>query len=304
LTKTNNLSVTEVTLAALAAILEYRYLSVKQVAVITGVRDKTASELLLKLERHKALAHFGNAGLHRMGKTPKVYYLTKAGHRLLASEFEAVGREIAPFKPVNMTVRWSPKMYHRMDTLDVLASLEHDLQTTQDYARVATLTEYRREKLGRRWRTETTDYVADPAISPNRIVPDAGFVIEHRASGKRALFLIEVDCGTTQLMSYQPDADVHTFIDKLALYDRYLTSGRAAKRYERLGTFSGFHVLIITTSDARVANMRKAARHLPANFHPYYRFSTLNTVRQKFLHDGWLSRDHADFETYPLIKGT
>ena len=299
-----DLSVTEVTVAALAAILEYRYLSVKQVATITGVRDKSASEMLLRLERHKALAHFGNTGIRGMGKTPKVYYLTQRGHRMLAAEYDAVGREIAPFKPINMTSRWSPKMYHRMDTLDVLASLERDFQALRDYKRVGTLVEYRREKIGRRWRTETTDYIGDPTTASNKIVPDAGFVIEHYASGKRALFLIEVDCGTTQLMSFQPDAEVQTFINKLALYDRYLASGRAAERYERLGVFSGFHVLIVTSSQARLTNMRKAARALSASFHPFYRFSTLDIVRQKFLHDGWLSRDHADNKTYSLIKGT
>lgn len=303
MTKCTDLSVTNVTLAALAAILEYRYLSVKKVAVITGVRDKSASALLLRLERHQALSSFGNTGIRGYGETPKIYFLTKRGYRLLADEYEALGQEIASFKPVNITSRWSPLMYHRMDTLDVLASLEHDSQSMQDYVRVATLVEYRREKIGRRWQTETTDYVANPETSLNKIVPDAGFVIENRASGKRALFLIEVDCGTTQLMSFQPDADVKTFINKLEQYDRYLASGRAAQRYARLGAFTGFHVLIVTSSKARIANMRKADRALPTSFHPYYRFSTLDTVRQKFLHDGWLSRDHADHRTYKLIKG-
>ncbi len=279
-------------------------MSVLQVATIVGLRPKTASELLLRLERHKALAHFGNTGIRGYGKTPKVYFLTKRGHRLLAQEYEALGRVITPFKPVNMTTRWSPLMYHRMETLDVLASLERDCQAMQEYVRIATLVEYRREKIGRRWRTETTDFVADPATASNKIVPDAGFVIEHKDSGKRALFLIEVDCGTTQLLSFQPDADVNSFTNKLAQYDRYLASGRVAQRYKHLGNFSGFHVLVVTSSEARVANMRKAATALPADFHPYYRFSTIDTVRQKFLHDGWLSRDHADHATYKLIKGT
>ncbi len=301
--KSIDLTVTEVTLAALSAILEYRYLSVKQVAVIAGVRDKSASELLLKLERYGALSHFGNSGLYGAGKTPKVYYLTKRGYRLLADEFEAMGRHVAPFKAVNMNSKWSPVMFHRMATLDVMMSLERDLAGLKDYLRVGTLVEYRQERIGRRWRKETTDYVDDPKVSPDKIVPDAGFVVAHRGTGKRALFLIEVDCGTTQLTSFQPDSDVKTVTDKLAQYDCYLASGRVATRFPTLGSFSGFHVLIITTSDARVANMRKAARNLPANFHPYYRFSTINIVRQKFLHDGWLSRDHADHKTYPLIKG-
>lgn len=297
-------SVTEVTIAALSAILEYRYLSVNQVATICGLRPKSASEMLLRLERHKALSHFGNTGIRGYGKTPKVYFLTKPGHRLLAREFEAVGREIAPFKPVNMPSRWSPLMYHRMATLDVMASLERDFQTLVGYKRIGTLVEYRRERIGRRWRTETTDYVADPATAPNKIVPDAGFVVEHKGSGKRALFLIEVDCGTTQLTTHLPEADVNTFTEKLAQYDRYLASGRASERYSHLGDFTGFHVLVITTSNQRIANMRAAAAAaLSPDFHHLYRFSALETVRQKFLHEAWVSRDHADFSTYPLIKG-
>lgn len=298
-----DLSVTEVALHALSSIYEYRYLSVKQVATIVGMRPKSASELLLRLERHKLLSHFGNTGLRGMGKTPKVYFLTKRGHAALAQEMEAQERSIGPFKHVNITSRWSPMMYHRMDTLDVLASLERDFLSLTEYTRIGTLTEYRREKIGTRWRRETTDYVSDPAISAQKIVPDAGFAIAHIASGKRALFLIEVDCGTTQLQSFLPDADVKTVIDKLAQYDRYLASGRAKARYAQLGDFTGLLVLFITTSDARIANIRKAATSLPQEFHRYYRFSTIDTVRHRFLHDGWLSRDHADHNTYPLIKG-
>jgi len=259
--------------------------------------------MLLRLERYGALSHFGNVGIRGMGKTPKVYFLTKRGHNILSEEFEAQGQDIAAFKPINITNRWSPVMYHRMDTLDVMASLERDLASLKEYRRVGTLVEYRRERVGRRWRKETTDYVTDPKVSTDKIVPDAGFAIEHKRSGKRALFLIEVDCGTTQLTSLIPDSDVKTVADKLAQYDRYLASGRIKDRFPWLGTFSGFHVLFITTSDARVANLRRASRHLPKNYHPYYRFSTIPKVRQKFLHDGWLSRDHADNSTYKLIKG-
>ena len=194
-------------------------------------------------------------------------------------------------------------MFHRIATLDVLSYIERDCQRLNDYSLTGTLVEYRREKLGTRWRKETTDFVSDSREAANKIVPDAGFAIQHRHSGKRALFLIEVDCGTTRLTTGQADDDVATIIDKLALYDRYLASGRIANRHPRLGQFAGFHLLFITTSDLRVANIRAAAACLSSDFHRFFRFSTLTTVRQSFLHDGWLSRDHADHSTYPLIRG-
>lgn len=259
--------------------------------------------MLLRLERERLLDHFGNAGIRGYGKTPKVYFLTKRGHALLCEEQEALGLPTPPYTQVNVSTRWSPLMYHRIATLDVLSFIERDCAQLADYELIGTLVEYRRQKVGSRWRKETTDFVANSNDPADKIIPDAGFALRHRSSDKRALFLIEVDRGTERLTTNQSDADIATYTAKLAQYDRYLASGRVADRYPQLGRFSGFHLLTITTSDVRINNMRRAAATLPTNFHPYYRFSTLNTVRQKFLHDGWLSRDHADDNTYSLIKG-
>jgi hypothetical protein len=298
-----DLSVTDRTVAILRAICSYRYLSVKQVAVMVDVRPKSASEMLLNLERKKLLGSFGNTGIRGYGKTPKLYFLQKLGHRVLAEELEAQDQPVPPFRQINITKRWSPLMFHRVDTLDVLAAVERDCAALNDYQLVGTLVEYRREKVGTRFQKETTDHVATPLIAENKIVPDAGFAVEHIATGKRALFLIEVDCGTTRLTTTQTDTNVATFAGKLEQYDRYLAGGRIKKRHPHLGTFSGFHLLVITTSDERVANMRQAASTLSPDFHQFYRFSTLNAVRHHLLHDRWLSRDPADQSTYSLIKG-
>ncbi|MEO9514527.1 MAG: replication-relaxation family protein [Paracoccaceae bacterium] len=299
-----DLSVTHLTVAALSAICAYRYLSVNQVATIVGVRPKSASEMLLRLERAKLLGSFGNTGIRGYGKTPKIYFITKRGHSVLAEELEAEGQTVPAFKPINITSRWSPLMFHRVDTLDVLAAVERDCARMSEYRLAGTLVEYRREKIGTRWRKETTNYVSSTQTPENKIVPDAGFAVENLASGKRALFLIEVDCGTTRLTTKQTDNDIATFTNKLAQYDRYLASGLVADRHARLGKFNGFHLLVVTTTDQRVANMRNAAAKLSPDFHQFYRFSTLNAVRQNLLHDGWLSRDHADHSKYSLLKGS
>lgn len=44
----------------------------------------------------------------------------------------------------------------------------------------------RRAKIGRRWRTVTTDQVCFPNTSRNRIKSDADLVVGHNESGKRA----------------------------------------------------------------------------------------------------------------------
>ena len=296
--------VTEATLTALMAISRYRYLSVNQVAMMTGLRPKSASELLLRLERQKLLSSFGNTGIRGYGKTPKMYFLTKGGHKLLHEEGEALGWHVEPYRPVNVTTRWSPVMFHRLDTLDALAALERDCANLRGYQLVKTLVEYRRERVGRDWRKETTDYVASPPVAENKIVPDAGFVLESLDTGKRVLFLMEVDCGTERLTTTKVEAISQSFIHKLRQYDRYLHSGNARARYQRLGDFASFRLLVITTSQKRVENMRQASAPLNPDYDQFYRFSTLSDVKDNFLHSGWRSRSCADQNTYQLIKGT
>ncbi|MEM1088618.1 MAG: replication-relaxation family protein, partial [Pseudomonadota bacterium] len=261
-------------------------------------------ELLLRLERQKLLSSFGNVGIRGYGKTPKVYFATKRGHDVIAEEYEAAGKEVPPFRQINITSRWSPLMFHRIATLDVLSYVERDCRSLADYELMGTLVEYRRQKHGKRWRKETTDFVANSANPADKIVPDAGFALRHHKTGRSALFLIEVDCGTMRLDTSIADDDIATYTAKLAQYDRYLASGRIKDRHPQLGQFSGFHLLTVTTSDRRIANMRATARSLSPKFHHLFRFSALTTVRQNFLHDGWLSRDHADHNTYSLVKGS
>lgn len=299
-----NISLSDAGLTALRFISAYRYLSVSQVATITGLRPKSVSEMLLKMERQKLLGFFGNTGVRGYGKTPKVYFLTKTGHSLLEAECAHMGVEIEPYRQVSVNSRWSPMMYHRLATLDVMMALERDCADLSGYQLVRTFVEYRREKLSGNWRRETTDYVERPEVPANRIVPDAGFILENVESGKRALFLIEVDCGMERLTTKQADALPQSFSFKLNQYDRYLASKRVQKRYEAWGDFGSFVLLIITDSAARVNNMRHAlTAECDARFHRFYRFSTLNEVTASILHSNWLSRDSADTNAYSLIRG-
>lgn len=294
---------TPASITALRFIAAYRYLTVAQVATVVGCKVKTVSSMLLKLERQHLLGAFGNVGMRGYGKTPKVYFLTKTGHRLLADEATHLGFAVSPFRQVNVTKRWSPMMYHRLAALDVMMALERDCAALQRYRLIKTFVEYRRERHGTRARGETTDYVRLPETSPNRIVPDAGFVLENIDSGKRALFFIEVDCGTERLTTAQPEAVSETFRHKITQYDWYYYGKRFAARYRPWGDFTTFKLLVITESAARIANMRRALGTDHIAYHQLYRFSTQADVLANALHDKWLSRDPNDHHQYPLIKG-
>jgi len=295
--------ITDSAITALQFISSYRYLSVNQAATVTGLKPKSASELLLRLERQKLLASFGNTGIRGYGKTPKVYYLTKPGHLILSEECGHLGIDVEPYRQININSRWSPMMYHRLATLDVMMALERDCRSLPHYSLVKTFVEYRREKVNHQWRRETTDYVAKPETSENRIVPDAGFILENTDTQQRALFLIEVDCGTEQLTTLQTSLIPQTFSHKINQYDRYVASKRITTRYQAWGDFSYFTLLVITDSDTRIQNMRSTLQTNSASLYRFYRFSTLDAVTENFLHDKWLSRDRADPQTYRLIKG-
>jgi hypothetical protein len=296
--------VSEGMLKALWFINTYRYLAPRQVAAATGLKEKSASEMLLRLERQKLLGSFGNVGIRGYGKTPKLYYLTRSGHALMAEELESLGWHVEPFRQVSGSTRWSPIMFHRLDVIDCLVALEQALWRVPGYALAETYIEYRRRKLGRTWVPETADFVAKPHISSNKIVPDAGFALEHEESGRIALFLLEVDRATERLTTDSAVAVEQSFVHKMRQYDRYLESEELGARYAGLGQFVGPVVLTVTTTSQRVANMRQTLAVCNPDLHQRFRFSTMDALRNNFLHNHWLSRDSDDAREHRLIKGT
>ena len=296
------LVLTEHVVTALRFIHNYRYLTVNQIAQVVSLKPKSVSEMLLRLERQKLLSHFGNVGMRGYGKTPKVYYLTKGGHSVLAAETNAEGEEIAPYKPINVSSRWSPLMFHRIATLDVMMAIERGIAELPTYRLPATLIEYRRERIDERWVAETTDFVALPPTPENRIIPDAGFVIENVETSAKALFLIEVDLGTETHVSKVAEHVRQSFRYKIEQYDRYLKNGRFQGRYQQWGKFRNFTALIITNSEKRLQNMRIMLSDLPKQLHQYYRFSTVEDVCVNFFHSNWRGRRHDDQTAYALIK--
>ena len=295
-----NIVLTDPVITALQFIERYRYLTVKQVATITGLKVKSTSEMLLRMQRQKLLSFFGNVPIRGYGKTPKVYFLTKRGYSLL--EDETGDDTLAVFRPINRTSRWTPSMYHRIATLDVMMALEQEVTTLPSYRLDTTLLEYRRIKYGGGTMGETTDYVALPQSSETKIVPDAGFVLENTVTGAKALFLVEVDLGTMTHQSSVADAVSKSFCYKIQKYDRYLKSGRFRERYKAHGQFSHFTVLVVTTTDNRVENMRTALQHHPEQLHQYYRFSTIEAVCSTFFHSYWRGRGLGDHTPHSLIR--
>src|SRR5688572_22314423 len=199
--KEAGLSLTDTTTLGLYFIHRYRFLTIEQYALAAGAKRDAASERLRELERHGFLGHFGNTGVRGYGKTPKAYFLTRKGYELLTRESDIPAELFEPHKETHVAARWSPKMYHRLRTIDLMIAAEVSVRERPALTLARTFTEYRHVKRGTRVSRETTDFVSSEETPENRIVPDAGFILEHIESGRRGLFFIEMDMATERIVT-------------------------------------------------------------------------------------------------------
>src|SRR5215210_8037893 len=165
----SGLSLTDTTALGLYFIHRYRFLTIEQYARAAGVKREAASERLREMERHGFLGHFGNVGVRGYGKTPKAYFLTRKGYQLLTQETDIPAELFEPHKQTHVAARWSPKMYHRLRTIDLMIAAEVAIRERPNLSMVRTFTEYRKVRRGQRVSCETSDFVDASETSEHRI---------------------------------------------------------------------------------------------------------------------------------------
>jgi hypothetical protein len=236
------------------------------------------------------------------GKTPKAYFLTRKGWELLSSESTIPPELVGGYKEVKVEAAWSPQMYHRLRTVDLLIALECAVLQRPHLAIVKTFLEYRRVKRGERIVQETTDYVDSEESVENKIIPDAAYILENRETRRRALFFLEMDMGSERITSSYTSANQTVLHQKFSQYDRYLKSFRYSKTYAAYGEFRSFILLFVTLADARIENIRGELSDLPQDLAVYYRLSTFDKAMGDFLGAIWQSRLLSDTTIYPLVR--
>src|SRR3954449_2398827 len=235
-------------------IQRYRFLTIDQFARASGMHRDTASRQLRALELHGLLDHFGHVPLPGYGRTPKAYFLTRRGWEMLSRESDIPPELIGTHKETHIEARWSPQMFHRLRTVDLLIAAEIAVRGRAHLSLMQTFLEYRMVKRGSRLQRETTDFVAREETSENRIVPDAAFVLENVETGQRGLFFLEMDMATERIVTQITHDKRITLRYKIEQYDRYLASGRFARTYSPYGEFRYFTLLFVTTGDTRINN--------------------------------------------------
>lgn len=293
-------SLTAGALEGLTCMQHYRFLTIPQFARITKVSYVYATRVLREMEQRRVVGYFGYTSIPGQGKTPKVYFLTRRCYEWLVNESNLPAEIIGPFHDLHREFSWTPQMYHRLRILDCFIAIERAVRDLEHLELIDTKLEYRRSKGN--WERETADHVDDREVAENRIVPDGAFVLGNRQTGRRGLFLLEMDMGTERI-TVRSSSDKRAIIrGKFEQYDRHLRSGRFVAKYASAGEFGFFTLLFVTLTWDRIENIRAAVSNMQQDLHAYYRLTTLNAAVDDFVGSIWKSRDARDNLTYALVQ--
>jgi hypothetical protein len=181
-----------------------------------------------------------------MARPPKAYFLTRKGFDLLREESEFPPALLGTYKEIKVEARWSPQMYHRLRTVDLLVSLEVAVRERSHLTLVHTFLEYRRLQRGNQLVRETTDYVDPQESADNKIIPDAAYILENTKTQRRALFFLEMDMATERITTSLIGKKQTVLHQKFCQYDRYLQSFRYTQTYAEYGDFRFFTLVFPT----------------------------------------------------------
>lgn len=290
----HNLTLTERDMKVVLDVYKYRYLSVSQIQRLHFPSLQTAYRRLRALLELRYLACFSVPGI-----TERVYHLDRGGAALVA---ERLGVQIAELK-------WSrqnhaPKdhyfMRHFLKAGDFRIALTLACRSS-DISLLGFIPEHYGEKsINGAPVKYIKDFICDIANPAQRIshTPDAVFALTK--SQNTALFFLETDRGTEVISDENKGV-----LKSVKFYLNYLVSG-AYRRYEQdfgCSPFKGFRTLIVTTSEARVENIRQVISDF--NFaDKAKKFIWLTTERDiesnTIFQPIWLSADVSDQTRYRI----
>ena len=279
---------------------KYNFLTIDQAgAVLSGGRSYQM--IARKLREMAGAGLVGSFGGNRVGfaRVPKVYFLKKKGYEILLDNNlppEILGRFREKSEP-----RWSPQTMHRLHLVDVFLSLEEGIRGIDHLDLRKVFLEYNKVSGGGKVLAETTDFISDDEQAENKIVPDGAFILASQKTLNNVLFLVEMDMGTEGIVDRISKDKSIALYERMKKYDRYLVSGRYAKKYKDWGNFDHFVLLFVTLSGVRMENIRKKFFDLPARFSQYYFFNTYDEVKSNFFNGFWKVRAVDDDRNYSVL---
>ena len=278
--------------AVLADVYKYRYLSVSQIARLHFPSRQTAYRRLRAMTHLKLLCGFTAPNIPE-----HLYYLDIAGADVVAG---SLGVEVAQLCWQQNTR--TPKDYyfisHFLQINDFRISLSRG--APPEVSVLGFIPEY----LGGRNANggvvkHIRDYVCDIERRQESLnhTPDGVFALIK--SGMAALFFLEIDRGTEVVGN-----DSKGVLKACRFYLNYLLSD-GYQRYSQdfaCPRFRGFRTLFITTSEARIQNIRQAVAGLgfPEKATKFLWLATQGQVQDTIFEDIWRSADPADSTRYRI----
>jgi hypothetical protein len=280
-------------LDVLRDLYKYRYLSVSQIQRLHFPSLQTTYRRLRALAALKCIAGFIAPHI-----TEHIYHLDRGGAELVAG---ALGINFSDLKW--RAVNREPKDYYFLRHF--LAINDFRILLTQGCGREEmTLLGFIPEYFGAKDAGDVARYIKDVVCDVNnkaeRIshTPDAVFALEKRSTP--ALFFLEIDRGTEVVG--REDKGV---LKCVRFYLSLLASGQYQRYRNDFGceAFKGFRALIVTTTDARVANIRQAITGLsiPAKAKQFIWLTHTDRLQSAGIFQPiWLSGDEHDSAVYRI----
>lgn len=146
------------------------------------------------------------------------------------------------------------------------------------------------------------DVICDKSADRQELshTPDGAFALERE--GRTALFFLEIDRGTEVVSDENKGV-----LKMLRFYSQYLLDGKYQRYTKDFGVdaFKGFRSLIVTTTSARMSNIRAATSKLIVD-RKSLRFQWITTgdslSKGGIFGKIWRSADPADEEWYQIVK--
>ncbi len=274
----------------------HRFLTIPQLRRIHFVSDQTA------FRRIRQLRQIGLIDCFQVPNIPEsIHRLTCKGLQIVAeslgAEREALKWNDASTKPTNNYF-----MRHFLAINDFRISLRAECQKL-GIRLCGFIPDYIGERTDRGGMIKyVKDVICDKRAERQEIshTPDGAFALEREA--KVALFFLEIDLGTEVVSDENKGV-----LKMLRFYTQYLLDGKY-QRYARdfgVETFKGFRSLIVTSSQARLSNIRAAAAKLNVE-RKSLRFQWIATQKvlsqSGFFGKVWQSVDPDDQEWYQIVK--
>ena len=278
----------------LVDLYRHRFLTVSQLRRLHFPSLQTAYRRLRLLKTGGFVTAFTVASIEE-----SIFTLAAPGLQAVA---EALGVDRGSLKWVETKTK--PRDYYFMRHFVAINDFRITLRQACDASDVKLLgfiPDYYGEKTDRGGPTKyIRDVICDIADNREEVshTPDGVFALER--IGKQALFFLEIDRGTEVVSD--PDKGV---LKSIRFYANYLLEGKYQRYAKDFGVtaFKGFRSVYVTTSAARLQNIREATTDLqvPQKAKRFHWITTVDKVTNETIFTPiWVSIDPTDSATYQI----